>query len=455
MAFISRRYKLGLKRWEATDTTSPGGNLYQAMMYSFPNSATRTPPATEPALAIGARSWFAKAGILICRPTDPKACRLAVALKGGHNAEHHNHNDVGSYVAVVGDSAVLVDPGGEVYTRRTFSRQRYVSTVLNSFGHPVPRVAGQLQRKGRKAQARVLRTEFTPAADTLALDIASAYAVRELKTLERTFVYTRAGAGSLKVTDRVAFSSPKAFGTALVTFGQWKRLGPRALLIYAGGEAVRVDIEATADIAIQSEELKDDVHAPSQPTRIGIDLAQPAAQATITLTIAPATLPGEQGKLLRNGGFEYAAWGWSIPKGGMGSISTEQAASGSHSLKIVDTNRTVGSNISSGRIAIASRDFELRGKVFLVSGDGVGMYVRYLDSERRMLNKQDVRGYIRALDTVGKTPGAWEPFALRFTAPEGTVYLQAWIHSVTSAVTTAYLDDLAIVPVAPARSATP
>ena len=66
-------------------------------------------------------------------------------MKGGHNAEMHNHNDVGSYTVVIGDQPVLADPGTEIYTKRTFTEHRYDSPVLNSYGHPVPVIGGQLQ----------------------------------------------------------------------------------------------------------------------------------------------------------------------------------------------------------------------------------------------------------------------------------------------------------------------
>ena len=142
---------------------------------------------------------------------------LGAALKGGHNAEQHNHNDVGSFVVALGKSTPLVDPGPEIYTARTFSPHRYESNVLNSFGHSVPRVAGQLQATGAKARAKILKTEFTDAADTLVMDISSAYPVESLEKLERTFVFSREGAGKLTVTDEVEFSRPENFGTALIT----------------------------------------------------------------------------------------------------------------------------------------------------------------------------------------------------------------------------------------------
>jgi hypothetical protein len=287
--FVSRRYRLGASPAEDDRLfVSPGGGLFAAMMYSFPNSATQAPPPDQAASTRGLRDWFEQAGILLGRPAPGSACRLAVALKGGHNAEHHNHNDVGSYVVVLGSRPVLLDPGSEVYTARTFSSRRYESQVLNSFGHPVPRVAGQLQRPGRDAQARVVRTEFTDQADTLVLDLRSAYAGTELKALQRTFVYSREGAGSLTVSDEVAFASPKEFESALITLGKWEKLGPNALRIQDGDAAVRVDIQAAGgEVEIVPDELREDVSTKSLPIRLCLRLKAPVTQATITARITP------------------------------------------------------------------------------------------------------------------------------------------------------------------------
>ncbi|NOZ21895.1 MAG: hypothetical protein GXP25_12505 [Planctomycetes bacterium] len=447
MWFVSRRYRLGLRRWEKYDPVCPGG-LASAMMYSLPNSASKTPPAEKPQVDIGQRTWFKDAGILICRPGEQGTCKIGAALKGGHNAEHHNHNDVGSYVVVVGSQPVILDPGSEVYTGRTFSKDRYVSNVLNSYGHSVPLVAGTMQRTGRDACAKVIKTEFADDTDTFAIDIASAYNVPELKKLERTFVYSRKGFGSLTVTDAVEFAEPKDFGTAIITLGRWKETEPGKLLIYDTEEAVRVDIRVDgAEFAIKAEEIKEDVHTPTLPTRIGIDLKKPVTTATVTLTIRPA---GREGPMLRNGSFEEGTWGWKIRDGGMGSLSNEQASDGKTSLKIVDPSKKDGSSISSARMPIKEAGtFELRGKVFRVSGDGVGLYVRYLDQDGKMLNKRiNDRGWIDAVGAVTGPEGKWEAFALPFTAPEGTVFLQLWIHSSTGAVVTAYLDELEIAPAA-------
>jgi len=288
MYFVSRRFGMGLQRWEKDDPAGPGGALYESMMYSFENSASRAKPTAADSGQLPIRSWFDKAGVLICRPKPDSQSHLAVALKDGHNAEHHNHNDVGSFVVVLGDNPLLLDPGAEVYTARTFSSRRYDSNVLNSFGHPVPVVAGKLQRTGGDARGVVLNQQSTDDADTLVLDISSAYDAPELKKLERAFVYSRSGPGSLTVKDEVAFSEASTFGTALITLDKWKKVSASSLMIYESEGALLVDIDTNGtEFEIEAETIDEDVTAPRKPVRIGINLSKPAVAAVISLKIAP------------------------------------------------------------------------------------------------------------------------------------------------------------------------
>jgi len=290
MWYVNRRLKLGLSQWENEDVARPLRGLYETMMYSFSNSASESAPAAKAFEGKGGRTWFEDGGVLICRPSEKYPCRLGAAMKGGHNDEEHNHNDVGSYLVVVGQKVPLTDPGAEVYTKRTFSERRYESNVINSFGHPVPVVAGKLQRAGEETRGRVLRTDFTDEADTLALDISSAYDVEELKRLERTFVYSRKGEGSLTVTDEVVFSSPQSFETALITFGKWRVLDDDSVLISDGGEGVRVDIEvAGSGFEFKGEQIKEDMRDKRLPTRIAIKLNELVMKAAVIVKISPGS----------------------------------------------------------------------------------------------------------------------------------------------------------------------
>ncbi|MBN1488731.1 MAG: heparinase II/III family protein [Phycisphaerae bacterium] len=288
MWYINRRFGLKSSRWERADVMVPHGQLATTMLFAFPNSASGVSmaDAVEPKLA--PHMFFEQSGIVLLRPGERTACRLGVGLKGGHNAEHHNHNDVGSYIVVLDNETLLVDPGAEVYTARTFSNRRYDSRVLNSYGHPVPIIAGQLQPSGAKACGEIIRTDFTGATDTVVLDMTSAYTVPELKKLQRTFVYSREAAGSLTVTDEVVFTEAKPFGTAVMTLSLWEQLAPGVVRIWQGDKAVRVEIKVTgSEFALEPETIDEDVRTRSKPIRLGITLTQPVTEATVTMTITP------------------------------------------------------------------------------------------------------------------------------------------------------------------------
>lgn len=112
--------------------------------------------------------------------------RMVIAGKAGHNAENHNHNDVGSFVVHAGGEDLLCDPGYPPYTREYFSNRRFeLFLQTRSTGHSVPLIGGQEQRFGREFHGRI--TGFNPDGDTktVSMEFAGAYDVRSLNALER------------------------------------------------------------------------------------------------------------------------------------------------------------------------------------------------------------------------------------------------------------------------------
>lgn len=288
MRYLNRRYEWGIGEWE-TAPRSYGGSLYEFALYEVTDPYSNRLSIISGERSPKLRHWFEHAGILIVRPHGGAENCLAVALKGGHNGEQHNHNDVGSYVAVLGGKALLADPGGEVYTARTFSSQRYESNVLNSFGHPVPVIAGKLQKTGADAKAVVLETDFTESSDRLVLDLTTAYDVPELKRLTRTFEYSREGRGSLKITDNVEFFSPETYENAIVTFSSISQDANGTFVVREGDTALRIDIDSRGfRFTTKTEEITEDLPLKKYPTRTGFALEKPVRKATVTLSIRPA-----------------------------------------------------------------------------------------------------------------------------------------------------------------------
>lgn len=321
LALLSRRLGMGLENsgkiagWPSNtlgDWTATATNCFppsDGRFDKFASDDSSERPWT------GLRTEFAAAGILIVRPpilpNDEKAAdpvrdpaQLAAVFKGGHNGELHNHNDLGSYDVLLRKSLMILDPGGERYTRRTFSAQRYEGELLNSFGHPVPRVAGTLQKSGGDAKAVVLEKVFSDERDFFKLDLTSAYPVEGLSSVTRAFEYTRAPLGTpnkIVVTDAATFAegTPNVLETALIFFSEWEKISENdahseiVVRIRHEKDAVRVSVRAEADgnpAAMRLEERivgENDEQVPNKPKRLGFSSVNPALNITFTTEITP------------------------------------------------------------------------------------------------------------------------------------------------------------------------
>ncbi len=72
------------------------------------------------------------------------------SVKGGHNAELHNHNDVGNMIIMHGEDALFIDIGAPTYTKFSFGETRYTVFAMNSNWHNLPEVNGVTQHKGEE-----------------------------------------------------------------------------------------------------------------------------------------------------------------------------------------------------------------------------------------------------------------------------------------------------------------
>ena len=96
---------------------------------------------------------------------------LYVAMKGGHNDESHNHNDVGSFIVYANGSPVLIDPGVGEYTAKTFGASRYEIWTMQSGYHNLPQINGHDQQQGKTYAARAVNYKK----GRLTMDLAGAY----------------------------------------------------------------------------------------------------------------------------------------------------------------------------------------------------------------------------------------------------------------------------------------
>ena len=109
--------------------------------------------------------------------------KYGFAAKAGHNAEMHNHNDVGSFIFAKGGRQLLMDVGAGEYTRQYFSKERYTIFEPSSRSHSVPVIGGEYQLVGRDAAA----TEVEYKSGRFSMDIAGAYKLDGVRSIKRSF----------------------------------------------------------------------------------------------------------------------------------------------------------------------------------------------------------------------------------------------------------------------------
>jgi hypothetical protein len=131
--------------------------------------------ATPPAEPLAGEVWLPDLQMMAVREKPGSSQGLYVAAWGGHNAQSHNHNDVGNVIVYADGRPVLVDAGVEEYTSKTFSARRYEIWTMQSAWHNLPAVNGVDQGAGAEFRARDVAFTSRPDSVRLSLDIAPAY----------------------------------------------------------------------------------------------------------------------------------------------------------------------------------------------------------------------------------------------------------------------------------------
>lgn len=226
------------------DETAGLGRLLRAV--TDPEWLAVTPSAPP----LPRQVWLESIQVRLLRDRSGSSAGLTLAVKGGHNDEHHNHNDVGE-VVVAGDGVpVLVDAGRPSYTAATFGPDRYRQWPMQSCWHNVPLVRQSEQAVG----ARFRATAVEPLADGLALDLAAAYPVPGLTSWRRV---ARLGDGQVTVHDSWRLApwtgdGPEPATSVCYLLAGTVTLAPgRAEVVPLGGEHP-VRLEWPSDIPVSS-----------------------------------------------------------------------------------------------------------------------------------------------------------------------------------------------------------
>lgn len=190
----------------------------------------------SPALLATAREpvhadvFFDDYGAIVTRGADARGHLWEFAAKGGHNAEHHNHNDCGSFLLNIDGAPALIEIGAPEYVRAFFSDKRYEFLAARSLGHSVPFVNGCEQPEGAAFAATILKTEIGGDRVEFSVDLTKCYPPEaRCVSLVRTWVFQKS-AGLLTVTDTYRLAAPGVIESLLICPPAVTRDGPGALL---------------------------------------------------------------------------------------------------------------------------------------------------------------------------------------------------------------------------------
>jgi hypothetical protein len=147
---------------------------------------------TEPKEPLLRDFWLPELQVMGARSYEGSKPGLYVAAKGGHNAESHNHNDVGNFIVYADGYPALIDVGVETYTAKTFSSRRYEIWTMQSAYHNLPTVNGIMQKDGQEYQAADVNYKAGEKRAVFSLDISKAYPEEaKVKSWTRTITLER------------------------------------------------------------------------------------------------------------------------------------------------------------------------------------------------------------------------------------------------------------------------
>jgi hypothetical protein len=279
--------RLGLLEVAALASGEPGDRPHRATVLDL-WLASEPRPFEPPA-----RSFLPDLMLLVTRGAGAEGEQLVLAAKGGHNGEHHNHNDVGTFIVHWRGRSLICDLGAGDYIKQLFSEGRYELLSTRSLGHDVPLVNGCEQGTGAEFRASDLVRAQDGAGDGLSMELAGAYPPEAgLRSLRRTVRLRRDGSERVELTDEIEFSYAEGrYELTLYTEGAFEAVGEGVVRARAGDAALDVAFEPGAvNARIETVEHGDSRFAArfgETVPRCMLGLKEPARRAVVRLTFAP------------------------------------------------------------------------------------------------------------------------------------------------------------------------
>ena len=110
----------------SVENVLPDNQFFGRQIYAVFNAADMLAPSqAKPEVLRDAWLPSEDMQLMIARLRGGSSAGLYVAAWGAHNAQSHNHNDVGNVLVFMDGQPVFIDVGAPTYTAATFSSKRY------------------------------------------------------------------------------------------------------------------------------------------------------------------------------------------------------------------------------------------------------------------------------------------------------------------------------------------
>ncbi|MFT5368203.1 MAG: hypothetical protein ACI8V2_003166 [Candidatus Latescibacterota bacterium] len=214
--------------------------------------------------------------------------QMTLMCLAGNNGVPHNHNDIGSFIVHKHGKLLLTDPGGPVYSRKTFGPKRYDILFCNSLGHSVPVINGKLQQPGGQyfgtLSVENLNGDGLKVAE---INMTDAYPKGTVKQLVRRFVFDPK-TNAFTLEDRYVFSrEPRSIVEGFVTFESVKVMGQKVQIgsPKSGLTLTAIDCEGKFQVEKLIEESKEG-RSDQVVTRISFVASELSKEMVLKILIA-------------------------------------------------------------------------------------------------------------------------------------------------------------------------
>ena len=237
-----------------------------------------------PELVFEPYTWYPETQICYMREKDG----FFVASKGGHNAQSHNHNDIGTVSLYYKAIPFLIDAGVGTYITKTFSSHRYEIWSMQANYHNVPMLNGIPEKEGRQYASR--QATFDPKTMTFAVDFAGTYPAEAcVKSMLRKVSLKN---GKVTIKDSYSLSeSRQAADFNWLTWGDVDIETPGKVSITVQGETVTLNydgkkLEPVLETIIQDDPPLKRVWG-DKIYRVTLRERKPAVKGNYTFTLVP------------------------------------------------------------------------------------------------------------------------------------------------------------------------